>query len=358
MTVNERIQTLLLRRAVERVKLENACLRRVTGAWVRLTRDAVAVVRGSSAFGPHARRGSPATIGPVLQHLALLVQHTVAEVTRCLGDELPDVITAELLELPRALEQLVAQETARALQEAVDDEPTPRILTPFNSVPVQQAAELLSSPLGGAAFQTSFGDLAADTLRGLRNALVNGVVQGLGVPAVARTVQGVLNNRRWQAERIVRSEYVRVGNQAALLLYQQNARLLRGVQWVATLDRRTCMQCAALDGKVWRNPARARMPVTSTHPNCSCTLVPVLGNARELGLPLTPGTRASFSGQVPATLAYPQWFAQQDAAFQREVLGPTRFRLYQQGRVTLRDFTGVHGERSVREVVARARRGE
>jgi len=156
----------------------------------------------------------------------------------------------------------------RELTEAAGD---PLDLT-FDAVPDLQLAELLASPLGGALYETAFADLGAATLAQVRGALTAGLAQGKGVPFVARLLQGILGGARWKAERIVRSEYVRVAGQAALATYAQNPDLVSGVQWVATLDgpgkgkSGTCLQCGVLDGRVWTNLDAAPRPVTDTHP--------------------------------------------------------------------------------------------
>jgi len=106
-----------------------------------------------------------------------------------------------------------------------------------------------------------------------------------------------------------------------------------------------CQQCGALDGKVFKDIAKAPIPVQSTHPACRCVLSPIVLSSKALNLP--PGTRASFTGQVPATVTYRDWLPQQDAAFQREVLGPTRYKLWKSGRVKLGDFATAAGVKPI-----------
>ena len=43
-------------------------------------------------------------------------------------------------------------------------------------------------------------------------------------------------------------------------------------------------------------------------------------------------------GQVPQSLTYPKWLKQQSARVQDEALGPTRGRLFRQGKVTIDRF--------------------
>jgi hypothetical protein len=87
--------------------------------------------------------------------------------------------------------------------------------------------------------------------------------------------------------------------------------------------------------------------------NCRCVLTPIVKSALQLNLP--PATRASMDGQVPATTKYPEWFAGQSAETQKEILGPTRYKLYASGRATLKDFATAAGVRSVADVLERLR---
>jgi hypothetical protein len=128
-----------------------------------------------------------------------------------------------------------------------------------------------------------------------------------------------------------------------------NQDLLHGVQWVATLDQRTCLQCGALDGQVWEDVTDAKVPVVDTHPNCRCTLVPVIDEIPGVSLP--PAQRASAEGPVPATVSYFDWFGDQSSTLQREILGPTRYGLWRAGRLPLPDFVSASGVRSVRDVL-------
>lgn len=354
-SVNEELRDLLLRRAVRRVRYENATVRDVLRRWRRLERDVQVVVRGAPHIFTGVRRSvigqNPAvTVAGLVTEVARLLGHHLTDMIHTLGQDLPALARTELTYLPAAVQAVLDRAVGKAVQEAAED--IPLVSIAFNQVPIDQAAELIAGPLGGVHYAQSFSDLAAATLRSLRTSLVSSLVRGQTVPQATRAVRQVLNNRRFEAERIVRSEFVRVGNEAALATYEQNKEVLQGVQWLATLDKRTCPQCGVLDGKVWDDPSKARRPVTDTHPLCRCTLLPVVKSSRALGITNPTGTtRSSLDGQVAATTTYPDWFGQQDAAFQREVLGPTRYKLFRSGKATIKDFAGTHGAKSVRDVL-------
>ena len=59
----------------------------------------------------------------------------------------------------------------------------------------------------------------------------------------------------------------------------------------------------------------------------------------KLGEMLRQGrTRASADGPVSAKLTYYEWLREQDAEFQRDVLGPSRFKLFNSDGMTAAKF--------------------
>jgi SPP1 gp7 family putative phage head morphogenesis protein len=355
--LNDRLQRVLLHRVVDRSRYENFTLRTILTQWRHSHRAIVGLVRTSGLFTARSREERRAGLGLIWPdrrvQLAQLLD-TIAGVLGAMGlhamttlqRDLPALVELEVRELPQQVNRELNQVAAQLAEGQVLLEAEGAV---FNAVPLAQVTELLGTPLGGAHFATSFGDLSTTVLMRLRNTLLTGLMQGQGVPSVARGVSGVLENTRWQAERIVRSEFGRVANQAALTQFEANAHLLRGVRWVATLDQRTCLQCSNLDRQVWADAARAKVPVVDTHPNCRCTLIPVVKGLPGVTLP--PGQRSALEGEVPATLTYNAWFGEQSPKLQREILGPTRYSLWSQGKVGLPDFVSARGVRSVHDVL-------
>ena len=119
------------------------------------------------------------------------------------------------------------------------------------------------------------------------------------------------------------------GLRAYYPLYARNKRLVKGVQWVSTLDGRTSAICRARDGQDYDPEKGPRPPA---HPNCRSGTTPVLKSWREMGLSgLPPSTRASMNGQVAEDLTYDAWLRKQPVSFQDEVLGQRKGRLFRAG---------------------------
>lgn len=177
---------------------------------------------------------------------------------------------------------------------------------------------------------------------------------------------GIMQASRSQAEALVRTSTMAVAGEANQRLYAANRDVVKGVQWVSTLDSRTTEICIALDGKQWRFPEEGDayadfIPVghdkefspPPAHWNCRSTIVPVTfsweelagrhGNsaAAQAADDVPEGTRASMDGQVAASTTFEDWLQTQSEEFQNEVLGPRRAEMWRTGRIELSQLTDV-----------------
>lgn len=160
---------------------------------------------------------------------------------------------------------------------------------------------------------------------------------------------GVMKTTTREAESIVRTAVTEIASEAAFLVYQENSRLGPTYTYTATLDSRTTLICASLDGRVFAydDPEAKRPP---QHWQCRSFIVPnidwaALGlEAPEEGERFARDQETGRRTQVPAGMDYEAWLRAQPAAVQAQILGPGRARLFQQG-VTLRDM--VRGDNSI-----------
>ena len=200
---------------------------------------------------------------------------------------------------------------------------------------------LLQEPLGGEVWAARFEKNHRRSLAAMRQSLAQSAALGEGADAAARRlVTQVKNLSLNRAITITRSEIQRVANRSAQEAYEANAGpggVVKGIEVFETLDSRTCLVCILQDGKFF--PAGAPTGVLPPyHANCRGFISPVTKSWSELGInrtDLSPSTRASMNGQVPAPVKYPEWFETQDKAFQLEVLGPSRFELFKAGQLPL-----------------------
>jgi len=162
-----------------------------------------------------------------------------------------------------------------------------------------------------------------------------GIISGEGTKEMVHRLSGdasLLSIQAASAERMVRSVVMHTMNTARLELYKANRDVIKSVQYVATLDTKTCPVCGTLDGKVW--DLDEQHPNPPMHYNCRCVLVPITKSWRELGIDkdeIPPSVRSSMNGYVPETMDYTEWLAKQSEKTQAEILGPTRLKMYKQG---------------------------
>lgn len=207
------------------------------------------------------------------------------------------------------------------------------------------AAAVTKSPIDGVLLADVVGRLDAGVKGHLERAIRIGIAEGEGIDKIARRVRDVTDFSRNSAEAVTRTAVGHASNMGRAAYYEENADLIRGVQWVATLDSRTCASCGALDGKVFETGKGGPRP--PRHISCRCTTVPVLRPLRELGLPIDSfpvSTRASMNGQVSGSETYSTWLAKMPASIQDEALGVRRAELFRTGKLKVDSFVGRAGD--------------
>lgn len=153
------------------------------------------------------------------------------------------------------------------------------------------------------------------------------------------------------AEATIRTSVQAVANDARMRVYKDNADIIDGLQWVSTLDLRTTVECAAMDGLVWDlngNPIGHGMTLDPPprHWNCRSVLVPITKSFREMGIPIDEfpeSTRASMDGQVPESQNFEKWIAGKPDSYADEVFGKGRAELWRQGKISVRDMVDQRG---------------
>ena len=159
------------------------------------------------------------------------------------------------------------------------------------------------------------GEPASDIAKTLRGRLQFGANQEMTAKAqrlAGGTGTKLANN---QVIAIVRTSVNQVQNAASQAVYKANRDITAKYQYVATLDSRTSLICASLDGKIFDYNAG---PLPPQHFNCRSTTVPVLDDA-ELER-MFPDTRPSATGRVPQDMNYGTWL-RDNPAIQTKTLG-------------------------------------
>ncbi|MEJ8571254.1 minor capsid protein [Microbaculum marinum] len=222
---------------------------------------------------------------------------------------------------------------------------------------VQPSAEQLKAAVTARPFQGKLlrewvSEMETGRYIRLRDAIRIGFTEGESIDQIVRRIRGtraakyrdgVLDISRRSGEAMVRTAVNHTATAARNELFEQNSDLIKGVQWVSTLDSRTTEICMARDGKVYKLGSGPRPPA---HINCRSTIVPVTKSFRELGIDIDevpPGTRASMNGQVAQQTTYPAWLRNQPREVVEEALGPTKAKLFLDGKLPIDRFVDPTG---------------
>jgi SPP1 gp7 family putative phage head morphogenesis protein len=199
-----------------------------------------------------------------------------------------------------------------------------------------------------------FDGWSTDNLNIIENTVKSGVIRGQTISQMTRELFGTKSNNykdgrlqgnRNQLQSVVRTTTNHVINTTKDKFYRANDDIIKGYQWVSTLDSRTTIICINLDGKVdLYDGSKTELNglVPPAHFGCRSTTTPITKSWRELGIDkeeISMSTRASMNGQVSAKLTYPTWLKQQSTAFQKDVLGPVRYKAWKDGNVEINQFT-------------------
>lgn len=224
----------------------------------------------------------------------------------------------------------------------------------FASISAQQAyGAAISRPFQGRLLREWAASIEADRMSRIRDALRIGYVQNETIDQMVRRIRGtralgyadgLIEIDRRNAAAVVRTATQHVASFTRNRFYEANADLIKGEKYTATIDGRTTLRCASLDGKVFD---LGKGPMPPVHWNCRSTRVPLLKSWRELGIDhddLSPSTRASLDGQIPEETTFGEWLKGKPAAFQDDYLGKTKGKLFRDGKLPIDRFVSRNGD--------------
>lgn len=167
-----------------------------------------------------------------------------------------------------------------------------------------------------------------------------------------------------ELDAIIRTGYNHAVNQLRIEMVGRNSILFRGVVWVSRLDSRTSPVCQGRSQGMWdlstgrplpESPVQGRFPgPPPAHINCRSQLHPLTRTDAEMAAmggtsvqdalaSLTPEQRRLLSPDPPVQETYDEWLRRQSAETQNDVLGPTRRKLWLEGKLTLQEMVTQKG---------------
>lgn len=183
-----------------------------------------------------------------------------------------------------------------------------------------------------------------------------------------------------EADAVIRTAYNHTVTQLRIELMQRNSILFRGVIAIALLDSKTSAICRSRSRGQWDlntgrplpgSPVQIRFPgPTPWHMNERTQLYPMTREAAEMAHiggddvrdilnSLTPEQRRLLSADPPDDETYTQWLRRQSTSVQKQVLGPARQKLFQNGTIELSDLVNQKGRPlTLRQLESRIKRRE
>jgi SPP1 gp7 family putative phage head morphogenesis protein len=254
-----------------------------------------------------------------------------------------------------------------------------------------------SRPFEGLVLKDWADKMAAEDIRRIGGAVQAGMVAGDDAATIARRVvgtgsfkgaDGVTEITRRQVQSVVRTAVQHVANESREAWLDENSDIFNEEQFVATLDSRTTPVCRANDGQRFPIGDGPRPPL---HFCCRSLRIAVIDGALAGNRPAKPltekmlvkeyasqkglegvktrdnlpyGTKGAYDkwargriremvGPVPATETYQTWLAKQGNAFQEDVLGKTKAKLFRNGELTLDKFVDQNGSGLTLEQLAK-----
>ncbi|MDX7902437.1 minor capsid protein [Acinetobacter baumannii] len=215
--------------------------------------------------------------------------------------------------------------------------------------------------VGGALVDDLLSKIAETARQKVEYAIRDGISSGKTNQEIVQRIRGtkrlnfedgILTSSKSDIDRTVRTVRSHVANQAYLNSFTQIG--FEYVRLVATLDGRTSKLCASLDGAIWEinDPAKRVPPL---HPNCRSILVPVEKDGLLVGerpfvmderkvKDIPRDERSQLIGQLDANTTFKEFFGKTDDFFQKEWLGPKRYKLYKEGKFDFEKFFDPEGQ--------------
>lgn len=349
-TVADKIQDLLIMRQVYFQSLSTGQAKKALKEFARLERDILARIEKVDITRAGLKRQKA-----MLKAIRKLIKSGMEPVVNSIKESVKTMAYSEVA--------FQAQLLKNAIPIVVD------VITPS---PSQVLAAVSARPFQGRLLKDiwrgpeGIGDASFRRVRqAVRTAFLEGtsteqLVRNLKGTAALKYKDGILNKSRNGIMAVTKTALNHTANVSRNEVYKSNKKLVKSVKYVATLDSRTTLRCASLDGKVFPVDKGPRPP---QHMGCRSTTVPVIRSYKELGSSSRPelkeGTRTvrlrgrrdlpddikeSLSGQVPASVSYGKFLEGQSNKFQAEVLGVRKSVLFRKGKLPIERFTDKKGK--------------
>lgn len=236
----------------------------------------------------------------------------------------------------------------------------------FVQLSASQLKAFVAEPFQGAQMQTWISNIFRAKLTDeIRQELLAGYFKGESYKKLVDRIDVGFNSVRSEVITQARTFIADVNNRASEAVYKANSDIIKWEEWNATLEvslksgTSTCIRCASKDG--------IRFPIGSDHIRpplhfrCRCFMTPVTKTYKELGLnipelrekarpfteregkPIDTGLTRRILDVGQHKGDFESFLKTRGEGYQKELLGPSRFKLWESGKIKFRDFTDKDG---------------
>jgi len=354
LNANEHLRDLILSHQVGLNRLTNREVKRAVSILARIDRELDRIVRTDSlVLGTTTFR-----LERLLSEMQTVIAEAYDELHEYLRKRLPDMGAAEGEFAARLLNRAMPEPVKVALGAEASGLLSREFLTHLSQ----------SRPFQGKLLGRWAQRLETNTRRAIAKAVRDGIKEGSSIQKVARLIRGTRATNftngilqrvtRQQAEAVVRTATQHVMQGARRKTFQ-NSRVVKGYQWLSTLDLRTTVDyCVPRDHLTWDlHFAPIGHGYTwgggpgVIHFQCRSSSTAVLKSWQELGInakELPRSSRASMDGQVAGGTTAEKWLkGQLGKPSRRSILektwGPERLSLFESGRLSIGDMVKRDG---------------
>ena len=210
---------------------------------------------------------------------------------------------------------------------------------------------------GNGTFSQQLASISIQQQRKIKGLVKTGMIAGKSLNKIADDVGRLgIATSVVQNKTLIRTAITETSAFVANETYKLNDDVVKGYQYVATLDSRTSLICGRLDGKIYSLDSKSA-PKPPQHFNCRSTTVPIIKSADQLLNTknnrlqkrkinrLSDKRRASINGQVPARTDYSEWLSKQDNELKLTILGTqARVDIFNKGLLKLTQFSSADGK--------------
>jgi len=201
-------------------------------------------------------------------------------------------------------------------------------------------------PTRGYTMRQALSQFGATKAVQVVQAVRQGVIAQQTSQAISAAIMALGGIQKRQAATLTRTITNHVATQTRRAFMAQNKEYVDKYKWIATLDDRTSLICASRDQQIFDDIDENPKP--PAHFNCRSTITFVVKPEFDLGLDVKtnrpsvgPGGKVKL---VDSQTSYASWLSRQPKAFQENVLGVTRAKLFRRGLLSLDRFVDRSGQ--------------